>query len=123
MLGIFGLFLQAAAGHILYLALHLESGSFPRPLPPADDPRVFLLAAHHIQRDHHDMLRDGYAVGARRVAEHRALLGKSAGCHKLVDAGRGCALPAQTRRGFCQIRGGTEDDLGLPDEIRRLIYA
>ena len=34
MLGIFGLFLQAAAGHILYLALHLESGSFPRPLPP-----------------------------------------------------------------------------------------
>lgn len=33
MLGIFGLFLQAAAGHILYLALHLESGSFPRPLP------------------------------------------------------------------------------------------
>ena len=32
MLGILGLFLRAAAGHILYLALHLESGSFPRPL-------------------------------------------------------------------------------------------
>ena len=38
MLGIFGLFLQAAAGHILYLALHLESGSFPRPLSPAAAP-------------------------------------------------------------------------------------
>ena len=34
MLGILGLFLRAAAGHILYLALHLESGSFPRPLSP-----------------------------------------------------------------------------------------
>ena len=37
MLGILGGFLQAAAGHILYLALHLESGSFPRPLIPAQE--------------------------------------------------------------------------------------
>ena len=37
MLGILGVFLQAAAGHILYLALHLESGSFPRPLTPAQE--------------------------------------------------------------------------------------
>ena len=35
MWGILGVFLQAAAGQILYLALHLESGSFPRPLSPA----------------------------------------------------------------------------------------
>ena len=41
MLGIFGLFLQAAAGHILYLALHLESGSFPRPLPPDRERAAF----------------------------------------------------------------------------------
>jgi RNA polymerase sporulation-specific sigma factor len=41
MLGIFGLFLQAAAGHILYLALHLESGSFPRPLPPDREHAAF----------------------------------------------------------------------------------
>ena len=40
-LGIFGLFLQAAAGHILYLALHLESGSFPRPLPPDRERAAF----------------------------------------------------------------------------------
>ena len=37
MLGVLGVFLQAAAGHILYLALHLESGSFPRPLTPAQE--------------------------------------------------------------------------------------
>ena len=37
MLGILGVFLQAAAGHILYLALHLESGSFPRPLTPEQE--------------------------------------------------------------------------------------
>lgn len=41
MLGIFCLFLQAAAGHILYLALHLESGSFPRPLPPDRERTAF----------------------------------------------------------------------------------
>ena len=38
---ILGLFLQAAAGHVLYLALHLESGSFPRPLPPAKEREAF----------------------------------------------------------------------------------
>ncbi len=37
MLGILGVFLQAAAGHILYLALHLEGGSFPRPLSPQQE--------------------------------------------------------------------------------------
>ena len=37
MFGIFGIFLQAAAGHMLYLALHLESGSFPRPLTAAEE--------------------------------------------------------------------------------------
>ena len=40
MLGILGYFLQAAAGHILYLALHLESGSFPRPLSPTEEQAV-----------------------------------------------------------------------------------
>lgn len=38
---ILGLFLQAAAGHVLYLALHLESGSFPRPLSPAKEREAF----------------------------------------------------------------------------------
>lgn len=38
---ILGLFLQAAAGHVLYLVLHLESGSFPRPLSPAREREAF----------------------------------------------------------------------------------
>ncbi len=41
MLGILGLFLRAAAGHILYLALHLESGSFPRPLTAEQERAAF----------------------------------------------------------------------------------
>ena len=41
MFGIFGIFLQAAAGHMLYLALHLESGSFPRPLTAAEEQAAF----------------------------------------------------------------------------------
>lgn len=41
MWGILGVFLQAAAGQILYLALHLESGSFPRPLFPAAERAAF----------------------------------------------------------------------------------
>ena len=40
MFGIFGIFLQATAGHMLYLALHLESGSFPRPLTAAEEQAV-----------------------------------------------------------------------------------
>ena len=38
---ILGLFLQAAAGHVLYLALHLERGSFPRPLSPVREREAF----------------------------------------------------------------------------------
>ena len=41
MWGILGVFLQAAAGQILYLALHLESGSFPRPLSPSAERAAF----------------------------------------------------------------------------------
>ena len=41
MWGSLGVFLQAAAGQILYLALHLESGSFPRPLSPAAERAAF----------------------------------------------------------------------------------
>ena len=41
MLPLLTVFLQAAASHILYLALHLETGSFPRPLPPAKERAAF----------------------------------------------------------------------------------
>ena len=55
MLGILGYFLQVAAGHILYLALHLESGSFPRPLPPERERVAFA-----------DLRRGGPAAAAAR---------------------------------------------------------
>ena len=55
MLGILGMFLQAAAGHILYLALHLESGSLPRPLSPAEEARSFTALAQG-DRDARDRL-------------------------------------------------------------------
>ena len=41
MFEVLGLFLQAAAGHVLYLLLHLESSSFPRPLSPAKEKEAF----------------------------------------------------------------------------------
>lgn len=35
------IFISAVCGHILYLALHLESSSFPRPLSPAKEAAAF----------------------------------------------------------------------------------
>lgn len=58
MWGFLGVFLQAAAGQILYLALHLESGSFPRPLSPAVERAAFtaLRAGGTAGRDARDQL-------------------------------------------------------------------
>lgn len=41
MFSILWLFLQNAAAHLWYAALHLESGSFPRPLSPAREQAAF----------------------------------------------------------------------------------
>lgn len=41
MFPILWIFLQNAAAHIWYLALHLESGSFPRPLSPVQEQEAF----------------------------------------------------------------------------------
>ena len=41
MSGIFGVFVQAACAQVLYLALRLESGSFPQPLRPAEEQAAF----------------------------------------------------------------------------------
>lgn len=37
----FGVILSFIATHMLYLALHLESGSFPRPLSPKEEAAAF----------------------------------------------------------------------------------
>lgn len=44
MLEILGVFLQAAATHILYLTLRLETGSFPRPLHAEEERMAFARA-------------------------------------------------------------------------------
>ncbi len=53
MMAVLAFFLQAAAGHMLYLALRLESGSFPRPLPAAEEREAFaaLCAGDKTARD------------------------------------------------------------------------
>ena len=84
MLGIFGLFLQAAAGHILYLALHLESGSFPRPLPPDRERAAFA-----------DLQKGGAAAAQARDTLIRHNL-------RLVAQGGGYLRPRQGQA-LCQL--------------------
>lgn len=55
MLEILGLFLQAAAAHVLYLTLRLETGSFPRPLRPEEEWAAF-EAARRGERSARDRL-------------------------------------------------------------------
>ncbi|MBM6717096.1 sigma-70 family RNA polymerase sigma factor [Gemmiger formicilis] len=45
MFSVLWVFLQQAAAHIWYAALHLESGSFPRPLSPAQEQAAFAAMA------------------------------------------------------------------------------
>lgn len=45
MFSVLWVFLQQAAAHIWYAALHLESGSFPRPLSPAQEQAAFAALA------------------------------------------------------------------------------
>lgn len=54
-LEILGLFLQAAAAHVLYLTLRLETGSFPRPLRPEEE-RAAFEAARRGERSARDRL-------------------------------------------------------------------
>ncbi len=65
MLAILGLgaaFVQAAAGHILYLALRLESSSFPRPLAPGEERAAF------------EALRAGDTAARDRLIRHNLRL-------------------------------------------------
>ena len=94
MLGILGYFLQVAAGHILYLALHLESGSFPRPLPPERECAAFA-----------DLRRGGPAAaaasgeGAEGLDE---LAGVGPGGHGVGAAGHGIGTARAIERGAAE---------------------
>ena len=41
MFGVLWVFLRSVAGQILYLALHLETGRFPRPLTRGEEQAAF----------------------------------------------------------------------------------
>ena len=75
MFGIFGIFLQAAAGHMLYLALHLESGSFPRPLSAREETEAFsaLRAGDPAARE--KLIRHNLRLVAHIVKKYYALPG------------------------------------------------
>ena len=62
MFGILAVFVQAAAGQIAYLALRLESGSFPRPLHPAEEQAAFAA------------LQNGDAAARDRLISHNLRL-------------------------------------------------
>ena len=53
MFSVLWVFLQSAAFHIWYAALHLETGSFPRPLRPAEERQAFaeMQAGNRAARD------------------------------------------------------------------------
>ena len=75
MLGVLALFLQAAAGQVLYLALRLESGSFPRPLPPAEEQAAFaaLQAGDAAARD--KLIRHNLRLVAHVAKKYYAVQG------------------------------------------------
>lgn len=62
MFGIFGVFVQAACAQVLYLALRLESGSFPQPLRPAEEQAAFAA------------LQAGDAAARERLISHNLRL-------------------------------------------------
>ena len=62
MFGILAVFVQAAVGQIAYLALRLESGSFPRPLHPAEEQAAFAA------------LQNGDAAARDRLISHNLRL-------------------------------------------------
>ena len=69
---ILALFLQHAAGQVLYLALHLESGSFPRPLTPAQEREAFaaMQAGDNAARDR--LIRHNLRLVAHVVKKYYA---------------------------------------------------
>lgn len=73
----FGVFFSFVAGHILYLALHLEGSSFPRPLTPRQEVEAFeAFRAGDLQaRDR--LIRHNLRLVAHVVKNYYALPGDS----------------------------------------------
>ena len=71
----FGVFFSFIASHILYLALHLETGSFPRPLTPRQEVEAFAAfkAGDMAARDR--IIRHNLRLVAHVVKKYYALPG------------------------------------------------
>ena len=72
MIGILWLFLQSAASHLLYLALRLETGSFPKPLSAKEEQAAFAA-----MRAGDAAAREGRVDGAVVHAEEGVAAGKA----------------------------------------------
>lgn len=72
MLQILGLFLQAAASHILYLTLRLETGSFPRPLRPEEERTAFEAARRGEQAARDKLIRHNLRLVAHVAKKYYA---------------------------------------------------
>jgi RNA polymerase sporulation-specific sigma factor len=65
-------FLQYAATHILYLALHLESGSFPRPLSPKAEREAFAAFKHGSAAARDELIRHNLRLVAHVTKKYYA---------------------------------------------------
>ena len=89
------------------------------PAPLSHQSLIFGHPAHHHQQHADHVLRDGDAVGAGGVGQHRVGTGKHAGPAVPVHAGKGALQPAQVRTLGKQLWGKhPEQDLAVPDVLQ-----
>lgn len=68
-------FLQFLASQVLYLALHLESGSFPRPLTPRQEVEAFAALRRGEQEARDTIIRHNLRLVAHIAKKYCALPG------------------------------------------------
>ena len=71
----FGVFFSFIASHILYLALHLETGSFPRPLTPRQEVEAFAAFKNGDMAARDRIIRHNLRLVAHVVKKYYALPG------------------------------------------------
>ena len=75
MIGILWLFLQSAASHLLYLALRLETGSFPKPLSAKEEQTAFAAMRAGDAAAREKLIRHNLRLVAHIVKKYYALPG------------------------------------------------
>ena len=75
MIGILWLFLQSAASHLLYLALRLETGSFPKPLSAKEEQAAFAAMRAGDAAAREKLIRHNLRLVAHIVKKYYALPG------------------------------------------------